>query len=400
MNFFQNIAQTGINNVMIQIIQAENGQTTVFVTPKSTAKDEALKLLKPITLTGTPEELDFEFFQIITKPLEAAQQLFTNIESFEAQLAEAAKATADKKKDKAKATSKKEEASEEDGEETEVVEKPKAPAKEVKVDNIKPLKEFYDSIKGQDILLHQEKIDELYSKLTQTELDKPYPKKVRLDLDIALRKQAQIQAAKDKMRGITPKEEHPAIIPSVPEPSAIEKIVEERNKNISGKGGAEEEQSEESEAHELTQEEINEVMTVLTDDFPTQEEEVEAKPVPVVSIAPTPVPAPAPIPVPEPMPTTVIEEVPELAMLVNDYTYEQYLGAGWTDELLIQHGKAKIMMVVKEIPVTPAPAPMAVPTPAAPTGKLSYTFPKPFDADNAGGTGHGDISHSDADSGL
>ena len=48
-----------------------------------------------------------------------------------------------------------------------------------------------------------------------------------------------------------------------------------------------------------------------------------------------------------------------IIMLVNDFTYEGYKSSGWTDEMLVQHGKAKWNI--------PAPAPVAPQAPMAPS---------------------------------
>ena len=61
-----------------------------------------------------------------------------------------------------------------------------------------------------------------------------------------------------------------------------------------------------------------------------------------------------------------------IIMLVNDYTYEQYKNSGWTDEALVQYGKAKYNTP------TPAPAPAPSPVPApAPVPQAPIPAPVP-----------------------
>lgn len=59
----------------------------------------------------------------------------------------------------------------------------------------------------------------------------------------------------------------------------------------------------------------------------------------------------------------------KIQMLVNDFTYEQYLQAQWTDQMLVDNGKAKwIQQQPAPAPSapTPAPAPAGPPQPSAP----------------------------------
>jgi hypothetical protein len=172
----------------------------------------------------------------------------------------------------------------------------------------------------------------------------------------------------------------------------------------------------------ITEEEIAQAEEIINDIEVTQEETLE--PTPVITLVPTPIPTPVeevlvpmPIPLPPtpPTPAPVFEIVEELEMIAEDYTLEQYTLAGWSEQMLIDSGRAKIVKRKVEVTIMPLaqdPAPM--PTPPVPTpAKVGYTFPKHFDEpeeesddedyndyEDNGGTGHGDISHSDADSGL
>lgn len=369
MNFFKTLSETGIKDVVLQVKQDSTGNITVFVTPKTVAEDSALKGLKPLHLTGTPEELDTEFFGLVTSPLQKTQNIFNNVEAFEAQLREASKTTADKKAEKDAAAKAKKETSGTDVEKEVPVEKP------MKVNNEKALKDFMASIKGENILSSKDKIEELYANLSEVELGKPFAKKVRIDLDIAIRKEANIQAAREKHGFATKPEETQPVdantIEVVEEPAMTEQTsdIPEFIPPVVG----------------ATEQEMENLTTQLTGntkatDAPTLLKEAVmevVKEVPNVEPATMPIPVEAPSteevkpvvvpPVPVAAPAArEYEEVLEFQMICTEYTKEQYYEVGWTDEVLVQEGKAHYFSVMKEI------VPVAQ--------KLSYTFPKQFDA--------------------
>lgn len=98
-NFFTTLMSTGLKHVVLEIKDSEDGKITVFITPKTIAQDAALKTLKPLFITQTPEMIDEKFFEVVLKPLESIQETFTNVESFEAQKNEASKSTAKNKQE-------------------------------------------------------------------------------------------------------------------------------------------------------------------------------------------------------------------------------------------------------------------------------------------------------------
>ena len=363
MTFFKTLSETGIQDVVIQVKQDKTGSITVFVTPKTIAEDSALKGLKPLHLTGTPEEIDSDFFSLVTTPLIKTQAVFNNVEAFEAQLKEATKATAEKKAEKdAAAKAKKEEAKTTDSEGE--VAKPIA-EKVVKVNNEKVLKDFIVSIKNEDILIHKEKIEELCGLLSETELSKPYYKKVRMDLDIAIRKEANIQAAREK-HGFVKKEE-------VATESKGTDIVDVSNMTVeNGKIKTIEEPAmteQVSDVPEFIEEKATDAPTLLKEaimSVVTESPNVDSAPGHVVEQS-TPKAEPVVAP-PMPAPTPVFEDVQVFEMIDKEYTKEEFVSVGWTEELLIEHGKAHYVTIKKEV----------VPT----NQKISYTFPKPFDAED------------------
>lgn len=90
--FFTAIHQMMTENVDLTIvIRKVNGQLTVATLPKSNGlKDEAQNLIVPLTVTGTPQELDAGFLQAVTRPIQKASGLITNMAQFEAQADKAA----------------------------------------------------------------------------------------------------------------------------------------------------------------------------------------------------------------------------------------------------------------------------------------------------------------------
>ena len=72
--FFTSISQMMTESVdLTLVIRKANGQLTVSTLPKANGlKDEAQNHIVPLTLTGTPEEMDAEFLQLISaSPLAA-----------------------------------------------------------------------------------------------------------------------------------------------------------------------------------------------------------------------------------------------------------------------------------------------------------------------------------------
>lgn len=100
MNFFKNLLETGLQNVIIELKQDSTGEITVMVTPKTIAKDSALKTLTTLYMTGPVDEVDEMFFDQFTKPLENTATLISNVEKYEMQTEKAAKNTDAEKKTK------------------------------------------------------------------------------------------------------------------------------------------------------------------------------------------------------------------------------------------------------------------------------------------------------------
>lgn len=85
--FFTSISQIMTDSVDITlVIRKTNGQLTVSTLPKANQlKDEAQNHIIPLTLTGTPEEMDAGFLQAMAQPVRKAMGLISNMVEFEKQ---------------------------------------------------------------------------------------------------------------------------------------------------------------------------------------------------------------------------------------------------------------------------------------------------------------------------
>ena len=90
--FFTSISQMMTESVdLTLVIRKANGQLTVSTLPKANGlRDEAANHIIPLTLTGTPEEMDAEFLQHIMQPIRKATGLISNMMEFEQQADKAA----------------------------------------------------------------------------------------------------------------------------------------------------------------------------------------------------------------------------------------------------------------------------------------------------------------------
>ena len=87
--FFQTINQmiTAGTDLSINIRRVNNNLTVAVVPRRSGVKDG--ERIIPLILNGTPEELDAEFLQAVGTPLQIAQGILTNLETFEKQAEQA-----------------------------------------------------------------------------------------------------------------------------------------------------------------------------------------------------------------------------------------------------------------------------------------------------------------------
>jgi PRTRC genetic system protein E len=92
-NFFENIAELNVpGNWKIAIHADAQGQFTVSALFTAEANgDNAHKLVPPMVLKGTAQELDEGFFEAITQPVQQTAVLFRNMEAYLKGLEEAKK---------------------------------------------------------------------------------------------------------------------------------------------------------------------------------------------------------------------------------------------------------------------------------------------------------------------
>ena len=102
MELFKTLSEVLGNGCTVNLtIAQKDGQMTVSVLPgNNLVKDSAKNNIIPLTVAGTPDELDAEFVALIAKPIEKATSLLSNMADYEKAAAEAAaksKMEADKK---------------------------------------------------------------------------------------------------------------------------------------------------------------------------------------------------------------------------------------------------------------------------------------------------------------
>lgn len=112
-NFFKQIAQMNVTGDLHLTISkgAENNLVVSVLLNNEHCGDDAKNLILPYNLNATAEELDANFFERITTPMQAASALMDNMEAFMKQLEEAQKHSA-MEKEKADKEKKEKEAKE------------------------------------------------------------------------------------------------------------------------------------------------------------------------------------------------------------------------------------------------------------------------------------------------
>lgn len=83
-NFFRQIAQMDINSkITLSITKATASKILVSILIENdSCGDKAKNIIPPFNLKGSPEELDNGFFDHIKKPVQTADGLISNMESF------------------------------------------------------------------------------------------------------------------------------------------------------------------------------------------------------------------------------------------------------------------------------------------------------------------------------
>ena len=95
-NFFRHIAKMGLTGDLHFTLRPteENSFVLSVLLNNEQCGDEARKLIPPLNLKGTAEELDNGFFDSISTPLQTASGLMVDMESFMKQLEETKKQSA------------------------------------------------------------------------------------------------------------------------------------------------------------------------------------------------------------------------------------------------------------------------------------------------------------------
>lgn len=87
MNFFQNIYDLqSAGDWNIVITQTAENKLAVSVTVKNPKTSEATRNIAPLTLEGTPQEFDEQFFTMITAPIQRTSSLLRNLETYTKQV--------------------------------------------------------------------------------------------------------------------------------------------------------------------------------------------------------------------------------------------------------------------------------------------------------------------------
>ena len=95
-NFFRQLAHLNLTGDLQLLLKptTENSFVLSVLLNNEQCGDEARKLIPPLNLRGTAEELDNGFFECISMPLKTASGLMMDMESFMKQLEEAKKQSA------------------------------------------------------------------------------------------------------------------------------------------------------------------------------------------------------------------------------------------------------------------------------------------------------------------
>lgn len=91
--FFSQLNELAFQQLNISVNKLKNGKFSLVVKPNNFSDDPAYDNLRPLTVSGTPEELDKEFINAIQKPLEVVNGLMLDAESYLKELKEAEKKT-------------------------------------------------------------------------------------------------------------------------------------------------------------------------------------------------------------------------------------------------------------------------------------------------------------------
>ncbi|QAR30283.1 PRTRC system protein E [Ornithobacterium rhinotracheale] len=82
-NFFKQIAELNTEGIINLTIKKDTENIVISILLNNDAcGDKAKHLIPPLTIKGTAEELDEQFFATITPPIESTSKLMVNMESY------------------------------------------------------------------------------------------------------------------------------------------------------------------------------------------------------------------------------------------------------------------------------------------------------------------------------
>ena len=88
--YFNQVMSPGVD-INLTLSKTQSGELVVILLPKMNGlKDDAQHRLGPLRLSGTPQELDREFFPSITAPVQKTSGILMNLAEYEKQQAAAA----------------------------------------------------------------------------------------------------------------------------------------------------------------------------------------------------------------------------------------------------------------------------------------------------------------------
>lgn len=164
MPFFSNLFDK-IDGYTLNMTIAKDGENlNVMVYPQVSDKDEVQKEILPMSLKGTPQELDQQFFATLGAPLDKAKQLANQIKAFEKGLEKAATKASGKKEppkeeDPKKEPEKKNEKLDfKNDEPVENIEKDATAEQKAKVGNEEPEEDVPDNVDASTGEIKEEKV--------------------------------------------------------------------------------------------------------------------------------------------------------------------------------------------------------------------------------------------------
>ena len=111
--YFNQVMSPGVD-INLTLSKTQSGELVVILLPKMNGlKDDAQHRLGPLRLSGTPQELDREFFPSITAPVQKTSGILMNLAEYEKQQAAASAESKAAKEAKGKAAKKESDAPQE-----------------------------------------------------------------------------------------------------------------------------------------------------------------------------------------------------------------------------------------------------------------------------------------------